>query len=227
MTKPQSETADSEGGPPPVDLTPSEPFASGRTVGRLCLDTCVIIGINNRERFIADEQASLDQLLRLRREAIVELVMTGTAWVERGGLNPDEQAWARRLETAGMIMLHDPYVEGHSAPETSVQPSPDDEARFSTVLRIVHPRALRRDTPGDNDLRDAMHIATAIRYGSEGLVTTDSDVLRAKAGIATCFAGFQLMLPSEAVAWVEQRRAASVRTQRALEELRRRLDLGE
>ena len=47
-----------------------------------------------------------------------------------------------------------------------------------------------------------MHIATAIRYGYQGLVTTDADVLKATAAIANELGGFRLLLPSQAVAWV-------------------------
>ena len=47
-----------------------------------------------------------------------------------------------------------------------------------------------------------MHIATAVRYGYQGLVTTDEDVLKASALIAAEFGGFLLLLPSQAVAWV-------------------------
>ena len=73
-----------------VDLTPMAPFGSARTVGRLCLDTCIIIGINNRERFVKDEEKFLEELIELRRQARVELSQTDTVGVERGMLRPDE-----------------------------------------------------------------------------------------------------------------------------------------
>jgi histidinol phosphatase-like PHP family hydrolase len=60
-----------------------------------------------------------------------------------------------------------------------------------------------------------MHIATAIRYGYQGLVTTDHDVLKATAAIATEFGGFRLMLPSQAVAWVTREVAHRKRVKEA------------
>lgn len=185
-----------------VDLTPIAPFGSTRTVGRLCLDTCVIIGINNRDRFVADEEGSLEKLIELRREAHVELSKTDTVGVERGMLHPNELAWQRRLESPGLVEVHGPFIPGHSIQESSVVASPDDITRFERVLQIVHPRASASASPRKNDVRDAMHIATAIRYGYQGFVTTDDNVLKATSAISIEYGGFRLLLPSQAVAWV-------------------------
>ena len=71
-----------------------------------------------------------------------------------------------------------------------------------------------------------MHIATALRYGYQGLVTTDDDVLKATMAIATEFGGFRLMLPSQAVAWVAREVAHRNRVKEARAEQMRFLGDG-
>lgn len=195
-----------------ADFGPKTPFSSARTVGRLCLDTCVIIGINSRERFVENEERSLEELLELRRLAYIEFGQTDTVGIERGMLRPNELAWQRRLESAGLVEVHGPFIRGHSRQESSVGASPDDVTRFKRVLELVHPRAIDCTSPRDNDVRDAMHISTAVRYGYQGLVTTDADVLKAAANISSVFGGFRLMLPSQAVAWINREVAHRNRT---------------
>ena len=195
-----------------VDLRPKVPFSSARTVGRFCLDTCVIIGINHREQFVEDEEKSLEELFQLRREGHVELSQTDTVNFERGMLQLNDLAWQRRLESVGLVEVCGAFISGHSLRESSVGAGPDDDARLKRALEIVHPRAIACAKPRNNDVRDAMHIATAIRYGYQGFVTTDDDVLKAAANISTAFGGFLLMLPSQAVAWVNREVAHHHRT---------------
>lgn len=48
------------------------------------------------------------------------------------------------------------------------------------AFTLIHLSAVRGDTgTAAHHFRDAMHVATAIRYGRNGLVTVDNAVLRA------------------------------------------------
>ena len=200
-----------------ANLSPVTPFGS-RTIGRLCLDTCAIIGIHNPARFVEAQRSALEKLIELYHQGKVALAQTDTVGVERDkvplvqtdavGFEQEEGelvALQRRLESVGLLIVHGPRITGHSKMETSVAASPEDHTRIERVLEIVHPQAVDHSDPSDNDVRDAMHIATAVRYCYQGFVTTDKAVLKAAKTIATEFGGFQLMLPSQAVDWVTEK----------------------
>jgi hypothetical protein len=85
----------------------------------------------------------------------------------------------------------------------SVLGSDVDDARIDAVLRILRPNALR-STATKNDLRDAMHVATAIRYGASHFVTSDKNILRRKAKLREAFDWFTVLTPTDAVALVRR-----------------------
>jgi hypothetical protein len=73
--------------------------------------------------------------------------------------------------SAGYPEAHGPPVPGPTRQGHGVQATRENMERLELVRQILHGGASgeRKDT---NDLRDAMHVATAIRYGGYPLSTT-------------------------------------------------------
>ena len=70
--------------------------------------------------------------------------------------------------------------------------------RVATVFDILHPDSSMSETRR-NHVRDAMHIATAIRYGLNGFITRDTAILGKQAKIKERFDGFLVRDPSGAL----------------------------
>jgi hypothetical protein len=150
------------------------------------------------------EKASVERLLALRREGRVEVVKTDTVDTERIDGVVEAGATRRILETAGIVELHGPGVLGHSRGDHSVYASHEDDTRIDRLLAALFPGSDRyaTDRTSSHNLRDAMHIATAVRYGCGVFVTTDERLLK-RSGVMQDGWNIQAMLPSESVRWVE------------------------
>jgi hypothetical protein len=184
------------------DLRPVRPFGTPWTVGRVVADTCVWIAWQEPDN---PEQASIERLLQLRKEARVDIAKTDTVDTERIDGVPDATATVRILETAGIIELHGPAVIGHSRWDHSVYASDEDDTRIGLILATLFPDSDRHatDRTSMHNLRDAMHIATAVRYGYPVFVTTENRLVKKADAMRTGW-GIEVMLPSQSVRWVEQ-----------------------
>lgn len=177
-------------------------WSSQWTVGRLCLDTCVVIGRSAPDSFDAREQAGLEQLLDYNLDRRVFLAKTDTVDLERVYGQPNPVAAARLLQTMDLLEVFGPLVAGSSRRDHFVVSGREDDERLDHVLAIVHPGATRSGSK--RHLRDAQQIATAIRYGYDGFVTTDAAIVRAGVAIRQSFGTFSIFTPTQAVAWVEE-----------------------
>jgi hypothetical protein len=89
-----------------------------------------------------------------------------------------------------------------------------DEQRLRNVFAALWPTndyeadGQKKTREGRTRFRDAMHVATAIRYSGTGFITEDSGILRAAARIASEFNGFIVLSIADA-------------TERSFEEVRR------
>jgi len=143
----------------------------------MAADTCIWIAWRDP----ADpEQPAIEELLRLRREGRVEIAKTDTVDTERTDGVPDAKATDRLLETAGIIELHGPVVVGHSRWDHAVFASDEDSDRIDGVFAVLFPDSDRNamDRTSIHKLRDALHIATAIRYGYDVFVTAETRLLK-------------------------------------------------
>jgi hypothetical protein len=185
------------------DLRPVRPFSTPWTVGRLVADTCIWIAWHEPEN---PEQPAIEELLHYRREGRVEIAKTDTVDTERADGVTVATATDRVLETAGIIEMHGPTVVGHSRWDHAVYASDEDSDRIDNLLGLLFPNSDRyaKDRSSTHNLRDAMHIATAVRYGYDAFVTTDSRLLK-KADAIRREWGIELLLPGEAVRLVEHR----------------------
>ena len=185
------------------DLRPVRPFRTPWTVGRMAADTCAWLDLFDPNR---PEHAAMESLLGYRREARIEIVKTDTVDTERTQGVPDATAVDRILETAGIMELHGPAVFDHSRLDHSVFAGDEDGRRIDEVFAALFPGSDRHgtDRTSKHKIRDAMHVATAIRYGSDAFVTTDDDLLRKAAEVQALW-NIQILSPTDAVGWVELR----------------------
>ena len=187
----------------PDDFRPVRPFRTPWTVGRMAADTCVWLDLFDPSR---PEHAAMESLLGYRREARVEILKTDTVDTERTQGVPDATAIERVLETAGIVEIHGPAVWDHSRWDHSVWAGDEDGERIDEVFAALFPGSDRHgtDRTSRHKIRDAMHVATAVRYGCDAFVTTDGDLLR-KAAQIQALRGIEILSPSDAVRWVQRR----------------------
>jgi hypothetical protein len=151
---------------------------------------------------IDDPSEAAIRLRQLGADGLVYLSRTDTMDTELLGATPDKQPVL--LELSGRFVEHlGPFVLDHSLFDHAVLGGDEDEARLRQVFEILFPHS-EWDSVGRQHVRDAMHIATAIRYGADGFVTNERRLLRAKRTIQDAFNGFLLVDPAGAVTIVDR-----------------------
>ncbi|MGH2657187.1 MAG: hypothetical protein ACRDIZ_10915 [Actinomycetota bacterium] len=127
----------------------------------------------------------------------------------------------KREELESLAWEHDlflgPFVLGHSELGRSVLPSDEDVADIRLVFSSLFPT---REWSGarKQDIRDALHVQTSIRYARSGFITRDAVLLRAKKRVRAMFNGFMILTPEEAVVLTERR----IKNRQTLEGIRSR-----
>ena len=112
---------------------------------------------------------------------------------------------ARRLKKS------DQYIEsfgvavlGHSRVGHSIIGSDADDKRFSEVLEILFGKKLRSNY-AIQEIRDAMHVMTTIRYGGNYLITYDKKLLEKSQQIFSRFNSTLICNPNECLEKVKKR----------------------
>ncbi len=182
----------------PPDDPPGVPLDE---VGRLGLQFSV------DTNFVGDDQPGSVELRRLRSEGWVRLLRTDVVQTELEGAT-DLIKRMRLLTLAGdYVEQLGPAVWGHSRWGSAVWAGAEDEERLDKAFSVMFPGS-DRSQANSNNLRDAMHVATAVRYGMNGLVTrNDRGLLRKSAEIADAFDGFVVATPEQVVEIVERFKA--------------------
>lgn len=126
---------------------------------------------------------ALNELDRLKDEGKVLVEVTDTFETELR----DGKGYPRGLRKAlDYIFSEGPAVVNHSRLNSCIIGSGEDERRLIKVLGVLFgAKPLREYTK--NEIRDAMHISTAIRYGGTYFVTLDKKVLNMSDGIRSEF----------------------------------------
>ncbi len=97
-----------------------------------------------------------------------------------------------------------PFVPGHSKLDFAFLASDEDQNRIRAVYETLWPDNVMEDdaTPtsslGRRRFRDALHVATAIRYGIGAFITCDGRVLAKREMLASLFSGFNVMCVADA-----------------------------
>lgn len=133
----------------------------------------------------------------------IDLVRTDTMDTELLR-KPDADARAALLAQSALLPESlGVLVPDHSRIDSSVLGNEDDQARLDRVFAILFPYADRYSESGRarGKIRDAMHVATAIRYGATAFVTLDRDDILVKAqDIEAAFDGFKILSVADAAA---------------------------
>src|SRR5438552_2290628 len=116
-------------------------FSTSRTAGRFCLDTSVLIGRSNPDRFIPDELPALDELFELYKDRRVMLAKTDTVDTERTDGQPEDVARARLLETIDLLGVYGIAVLDHSRLDHCVLGGDGDAEQLNRIIKLVHPNA--------------------------------------------------------------------------------------
>lgn len=116
---------------------------------------------------------ALNQLEKLYQEEKILIETTDTFETEL----LEGKGYSRGLKKAlNYVFSFGPGVVGHSRVGYCIVGSEEDDRRLGRVLEIVFGRKLRKDY-SRNQIRDAMHLATTIRYGGMYFVTQDRSLL--------------------------------------------------
>ena len=171
----------------------AERFQTPHTVARLVLDTSDVIEWN---KFPSEYQ----ELEVLYEQFRVFLAKTDVVDTE---LDPEknEMVGGHFLASIRLLELHGPLVLGHSRLYHTLLANEGDIQRLDRVKEIVGVRT-SRERNASHDLRDAMHIATAIRYGYNGFITRDKRLEKRNDQFLSEF-GFRIMNVENAVAHVK------------------------
>lgn len=95
------------------------------------------------------------------------------------------------------IYSYGPAVVGHSRIGFSIVGTDEDDKRLGKVLSIIFGQKNRKDYDR-NEIRDCMHISTAIRYGGTHFVTYDKALLDKSEAIKNEF-GIKIKKPADAL----------------------------
>jgi hypothetical protein len=79
-----------------------------------------------------------------------------------------------------------------------VRGSPEDEERLRHVFGILFPGPIFEKARRQH-MRDAMNVATAIRYAVSGFVTRERRLLNKRDAIRAAFNDFPILTPEQAV----------------------------
>jgi len=116
----------------------------------------------------------LNQLEKLYQEEKILIETTDTFETEL----LEGKGYPQGLKKAlNYVFSFGPGVIGHSRVGYCIVGSKEDDNRLGRVLEIIFGKKLRKDY-SRNEIRDAMHIATTIRYGGTYFVTQDKTLLR-------------------------------------------------
>ncbi len=117
---------------------------------------------------------ALNELDRLNDEGKIMVEITDTFETElRSG-----KGYPRGLPKASKYIFSEgPAVVGHSRLGSCIVGSDEDDRRMARVLEILFGKKPKTKYTS-NDIRDVMHISTAIRYGGTYFVTLDKKVLK-------------------------------------------------
>ncbi len=156
--------------------------------------------------FIGDPSPAALRLRELRDGGWIRLVRADVLGTELGAA-PARLRGQLEAEAARFVELLGPAVVGHSRVDASVVGSAADEQRLAEVLEALFPGSSLPPTSrtAEHNLRDAMHVATAIRYGLNGFLTRDRRVSDGAERIRERFDGFTVGSPESVLPYVERR----------------------
>lgn len=170
-------------------------FHSPHTLARFVLDTCTVIDYESNSQ----EFQKLREFYKQRRLMLAKTDVVDTERSAKRRRSYENEF----LSGVQLLELHGPAVFGHSRLGHSVHAGTEDQERLHKIQALLTARRTSKRAM-EHDLRDAMHLATAIRYRYDGIITSEKRLLR----VDTCLThdyGFRVVTVPQAVTIMEQR----------------------
>jgi hypothetical protein len=151
-----------------------------------------------------DELPAMTDLRALHRDGWIHIVRASVMDLETSrARNPAKRAELRRnqgeyVEEMGAWILG----QSRLGIDTMLG-SDDDTGRWDRLWAVLFPNKDRTAT-NDQTVRDAMHIHTAIRYGSNAFLTREKELLARAGAVATEFNHFGIWTPEHALEVVKR-----------------------
>ncbi len=142
------------------------------------------------------------ELRGLDEQGWIDLVLTDVTKTEWADADPDQRATLLDQAVDYGEALG-PMVLGHSRLGSSVLGSAADAHRLRCVFDILFPGA-DMATARKQNVRDAMNVATAIRYGFNCFVTNDRHLLKKRDAIKAAFNDFLVASPEAALTFARR-----------------------
>lgn len=160
----------------------------------------LVFAIDNH--IVTDDMPAGKELKRLHEDGWIELVLTDVTRTEWLSAKPERQQILLELGIQ-YAEYYGPLVLGHSRLGSAVLGSPQDRERLAIVFRILFPGAIF-ESARKQHVRDAMNVATAIRYGVIGFVTRERALLDKQDAIKAAFNDFAILSPEQALAFANR-----------------------
>ncbi|MGH9054015.1 MAG: hypothetical protein ACRDWX_13600 [Acidimicrobiia bacterium] len=153
---------------------------------------------------VTDDSPAMQGLLELHQAGWIEVARSDV--VETEFLKASSDKREELLEDARRFSEYlGPAVWGHSRWGSALWGSEEDKTLLERVFAAVYSN--RGYGSVSNDLRDAMHVAWAVRYGKTALVTRDKAMLKANERVSETFNGFSIWTPEKALQVAQRRKA--------------------
>jgi hypothetical protein len=147
---------------------------------------------------VLDDPAA-DDLRHLRDEGWISLNVTDTVHTETKAAQDEVTRDRLADQLLDYPIAMGPLVLDHSLLGFSVVGGAADEQHLRNVFAVLWPLngyeadGQMKTAKGRTRFRDAMHVATAIRYSGTGFITEDSGIREAAVRIASEFNGFLVL----------------------------------
>lgn len=152
---------------------------------------------------VDDESAEMAELRQMWRDGLIEFTRTDTVDTELTQREDPEHRARLLNQSAEMIEQFGPLVLGHSRLGFCVVGSGQEAAEWDRLWEVMFP-GRDRSKAKKNDVRDAMHVATAIRYGINVLITSDKGLLKKADVVKAALNGFSIMARAQALAFARR-----------------------
>lgn len=162
--------------------------------------------------FLDDPSAAATELRQLDADGWIMLKAADTVGTELAQESDDNRRSMLKDEASNYPEAWGSAAFDESRIDSSLIGS-DDEARFDRIFALLFPGADRDSTSRNagNQRRDAMHVATALRYGAGIFITHDRALLEKAGAVAAQFNDFKIMEPEHALAFARRMKDRSER----------------
>jgi len=161
--------------------------------------------------FLDDPSAAAAELRQLDADGWIMLRASDAVGAELARDRDEERRSMLRDEATSYPEAWGPAVFDESRIGSGLIGDDADAERFNRVFALLFPGTDRASTSrtASNKRRDAMHIATALRYGAGIFITRDQALLKKTGAIAADFNDFRIVEPEQALSFARRMKERS------------------